>query len=70
MGKVNILGVNVDKITYDDAVDKVYSMLNEKGNHVTQEFIDYCRPLIEGETHQPKENGLPRFAKLKKVLVK
>ena len=44
--------------------------INEKGNHVTQEFLDYCRPLIEGETDQPKENGLPRFAKLKKVVAK
>ena len=33
MNKVNILGVNVDKITYDEAVDKIYRMLNEKGNH-------------------------------------
>lgn len=33
MNKVNILGVNVDKITYDDAVEKIYQMLNEKGNH-------------------------------------
>ena len=27
-------------------------------------------PLIQGETTLPKENGLPRFAKLKKVLAK
>jgi len=33
MEKVNILGVNVDKVTYDDAVEKIYSMLNESGNH-------------------------------------
>ena len=25
-------------------------------------------PLIQGETDAPKENGLPRFARLKKVL--
>lgn len=33
MDKVNILGVNVDKVTYDEAVDKIYQMLNQKGNH-------------------------------------
>lgn len=33
MEKVNILGVNVDKITYEEAVEAVYKMLNEKGNH-------------------------------------
>ena len=38
--------------------------------YVTQEFIDYALPLIQGETKLQKENGLPRFAKLKKVLAK
>ena len=33
MNKVNILGVNVDKVTFGEAVDKIYKMLNEKGNH-------------------------------------
>jgi 6-phosphofructokinase 1 len=37
---------------------------------VTQEFIDYALPLIQGETPLPKEDGLPRFAKLKKVLAR
>ena len=44
--------------------------INEAGNGVTQEFIDYALPLIQGETKLQKENGLPRFAKLKKVLAK
>ncbi len=42
--------------------------INEAGNGVKQEFIDYVLPLIQGETDAPKENGLPRFAHLKKVL--
>ncbi len=41
--------------------------INKEGNYVTQEFIDYALPLIEGETKLPYENGLPRFVKLKKV---
>ena len=42
--------------------------INAEGNGVTQEFIDYVLPLIQEETNAPKENGLPRFARLKKVL--
>ncbi len=40
------------------------------GAGLTQDFIDYALPLIQGETKLKKENGLPRFARLKKVLVK
>ena len=36
-------------------------------NGVTQDFIDYCLPLIQGETKQAKEDGLPAFVHLKKV---
>jgi 6-phosphofructokinase 1 len=42
--------------------------INEAGNGVEQPFIDYVLPLIQGESNGPKENSLPRFAKLKKVL--
>ncbi|MCD7858826.1 MAG: 6-phosphofructokinase [Firmicutes bacterium] len=44
--------------------------INEAGNGVTQGFIDYALPLIQGETGMVKENGLPRFVKLKKVFAK
>lgn len=43
--------------------------ITEDGVGVTQGFIDYALPLIQGETEMPKEDGLPRFARLKKVLV-
>ena len=36
-------------------------------NGVTRDFIDYCLPLIQGETRQAKEDGLPAFVNLKKV---
>ena len=39
-------------------------------NNVTQEFIDYVLPLLEGEANVPKENSMPRYARLKKVLAK
>ena len=41
--------------------------INAEGNGVTQEFIDYALPLINGENVGPKVNGLPRFAHLKKI---
>ena len=37
------------------------------GSNVTDDFIRYCSPLVQGETKLRYENGLPRFAKLKKV---
>ena len=39
------------------------------GRGVTQAYIDYALPLIQGETGQAKEDGLPRFARLKKIRV-
>lgn len=36
---------------------------------LSQEFIDYALPLIQGDCKAPLEDGLPRFAKLKKVRV-
>ena len=43
--------------------------VNEEGNGVKQEFIDYVMPLIQGEIAVEKENSLPRFAQLKKIQV-
>jgi 6-phosphofructokinase 1 len=44
--------------------------INKEGNGVTEDFIKYALPLIQGESTPPLEDGLPRFAKLKKVLAK
>ena len=41
--------------------------INETGDGVNQGFIDYCLPLIQGQTQMKIENGLPRFVNLKKV---
>lgn len=43
--------------------------INKNGTGLTQDFIDYALPLIQGDMKAPLEDGLPRFAKLKKVLV-
>ena len=42
--------------------------INDAGNGIEKPFIDYVLPLIQGELDAPKENSLPRFAHLKKVL--
>lgn len=44
--------------------------VNKEGNGLTQDYINYALPLIQGESKPVLEDGLPRFAKLKKVLAK
>mgnify|MGYP002566170085 FL=1 len=44
--------------------------INEDGNGLKHEFIDYALPLIQGEPELPLEHSLPRYARLKKVLAK
>ncbi len=44
--------------------------INKEGNFVSEEFVHYALPLIQGNPEITLEDGLPRFAKLKKVLAK
>lgn len=63
-----------------DAVDLSIAANTEKkipaewiinnGTMLSKDFVDYALPLIQGESKAPLEDGLPRFARLKKVLVK
>ena len=39
------------------------------GTGISDEFVKYALPLIQGDPECPKEDGLPRFARLKKVPV-
>ncbi len=41
--------------------------ITNNGTYVSDEFVKYALPLIQGESKAPLEDGLPRFAKLKKV---
>jgi len=41
----------------------------KSGTGVTDDFIAYVLPLIQGESKHVTENGMPRFAKLKKIKV-
>lgn len=38
------------------------------GKNVTQDFIDYVLPLIQGEPERITERSMPRYARLKKVI--
>jgi 6-phosphofructokinase 1 len=44
--------------------------IKEDGTGMKKEFIDYVLPLIQGEPEIPREDSLPRYAHLKKVLAK
>jgi len=43
--------------------------VNEDGVSMSNQFIRYAQPLIQGETPVPFDNGLPVFARLEKVRV-
>lgn len=39
--------------------------INKEGNHVTQEALEYLRPLIQGEISNTTANGLPCYSNIK-----
>lgn len=41
----------------------------EDGMMVTEKFVEYARPLIEGEVKPPMDGGLPKYVVLEKSLV-
>jgi len=41
------------------------NMINKEGNGVTQAFIDYALPLIQGENKNIFKNGIQQFSKFK-----
>lgn len=43
--------------------------INDKGNNLNDDYLDYALPLIKGESQLEFVDGIPRFAKLNKVLV-
>lgn len=45
-------------------------MINAEENGLTEKFVEYALPLIQGTPKCVYENGLPRFAKLKKIVEK
>lgn len=43
--------------------------IREDGFHITEEFREYCLPLIEGEDYPPYRQGLPYYPRLKRELL-
>jgi 6-phosphofructokinase 1 len=43
--------------------------ITEDGFLPNEKFVDYARPLIEGEVRVPMEKGLPKFVMLEKSKV-
>ncbi len=43
--------------------------ITDNGTGISDEYVKYALPLIQGEAKAPLEDSLPRFARLKKVLV-
>ena len=41
--------------------------INKAGNGVTQSFIDYALPLIQGEPKRALQQSLPRFTHLNRI---
>ncbi len=44
--------------------------ISESENFVTEGFLDYARPLIQGEVSVNIKEGLPTYARLQKIFVK
>lgn len=44
--------------------------INEAGNFINAQYIDYCLPLIQGEPNLIRQDSLPRYCTLKKVYAK
>jgi 6-phosphofructokinase 1 len=66
--KCGIKLVNLDKVANTEKKIPL-EWINKEGNGLNEQFIKYALPLVQGESAPPFENGLPRFAKLRKVLV-
>ena len=44
--------------------------INEAGNGILHGYIEYAKPLIQGDTKMVKKEGLPRFTRLKRIMAK
>lgn len=64
--KCNIKLINLTEVANTEK--KIPLEWIKNGNSLTEDYVKYALPLIQGESHPPLENGLPRFARLKKVL--
>ena len=55
----DIIGIFADECT---GVVVPATWITADGSDVTEDFIRYARPLIQGEVTVPTEDGVPKFA--------
>ena len=67
--KINYILIPLDKVANTEKKVPL-EWIKPRGQGLTKEFVEYALPLIQGDKKAPLEDGLPRFAKLKKILVK
>ena len=58
--------VDVDKVA-NIARTVPCDYINERGNFVTDKFMNYVKPLVQGEIYPEYEDGTPKFLILDKV---
>ena len=47
------------------------NFINDKGNHVTKEMLDYVRPLVQGQAKiNVGKDGVPEFMRFKRKPLK
>ena len=64
--KIECVGLDLNSIANAEKMIPL-NWITADGVGLTQEFIDYALPLIQGEPNARKENGLPSYAKLKMI---
>ena len=66
--KVKYVGVNLNDVA--NKVKEFPSNWIINGNDISNEYIKYAMPLIKGTIKMEEENGIVRYAKLNKTIVK
>ena len=61
--RVEFISVPVDQVANHEKIVPM-EWITPDGNDVTEELMDYLKPLIQGETNIKYENGLPKQIKL------
>ncbi len=58
--KVTYEAVDVNKVANEARIVPA-DYINERGNFVTEKFVEYIKPLVKGEITPDYENGVPKF---------
>lgn len=58
--QVRYEAVDVNKVANEARIVPA-DYINERGNFVTEKFVEYVKPLVQGEIVPDYENGIPKF---------